>query len=345
LDEQKATSQLLALQSVADKTEQRRTVLLLAARLLNANTASDYTGGPAARLLNILLAEDLRSGDDGLRSLIRSQEFMDLVTAEYTKDYDNDNLSRDSQFWSTLNGDEPITHEAKLAVLVQLSAPTFEGWAHVATFSTSYRFPRARTHAMRSAAPSIAIQVEKPQAPIGAKAAHDFLASINEVNRNHSMQAAKDLLAQYAIAPVAARGGKAPDLAPLPLFRRTDLMADSLPVKLIVLRPRLLRNRAPLEYVNPDGSFQKGSLGTVIGALAPGACVEVLEPLHPVLVFVTQPMSSYVPGPKSDGWIGLIHVWAHVHASSGCGFTPVVRDWTSAPDTPRSPWAAWRNPL
>jgi hypothetical protein len=335
-DEQKAASQLLALQAVADTSAHRRTVLLLAARLLNANTDSDATGGAAARLLNILIAEDLR-GDKQLHALIHSQQFIDLVTAGYTNDYYNDDLRRDWYTWSTFNGDQPITHDAKLAVLTQLSPSNFEGWVHVATFSSEYHYPN-QTHAtpVPGATPAV-VQSETVQAPIGSRTAQSFLEAINEVNRDHSTQRAKDLLAQYAIAPVSphtpdpsasgaapASGTAARTPAPLPLLRKNDLLEDrALPVKLVMLKPRLLRNRAPLEFVNPDGSFHKGSLGTIIGALPAGTCIDVIEQLHPVLVFVTAPMAARISGAKNDEWTGLIHMWAHVRLSQGCGSVSV----------------------
>ncbi|GAC1575452.1 MAG: hypothetical protein NVS3B7_07910 [Candidatus Elarobacter sp.] len=337
MEEQKAASQLLALHAVADTTPQRRTVLLLAARLLNANTGSEATGGPAARLLNILIAQDVRD-DKNVRGLIESQQFVDLVTAGYANDYYNDDLKRDSYLWSTLNGDQPITHDAKLAVLTQLTASNLDGWVHVATFASDYRFPnQTHTTAAPSPTPAPAVQAEKPQAAIGAGTAQSFLAALNEVNRDRSLRRATNLLAQYAIAP-ASPPAPPPDAAPaaspstspsalptMPLLRAADpIDGEKIPAKLVMLKPRLLRNRAPLEFVNPDGSFHKGSLGTVIGAVPAGTCIEVVEPLHPVLVFVTAPISLHVAGAKSDEWTGLIHMWAHVRRSEGCGFEPVV---------------------
>ncbi len=335
-DEQKAASQLLALQAVADTTAQHRTVLLIAARLLNANTDTEATGAAAARLLNILIADDLRGGDKQLHALIESQQFIDLVTAGYTNDYYNDDLRRDWYTWSTLNGDQPISHDAKLAVLAQLSPSNFDGWVHVATFSSEYHFPnQSNPTPAPSASPLLLVQTEKPQTSIGKRTAESFLGAINEVNRDRSMRRAGVLIAQYAIEPPAAQApaavpspaasGNAPAvLQPLPLLRTTDLIDESaLPAKLVMLKPRLLRNRAPLEFVNPDGSFHKGSLGKIVGALPAGTCIDVVDPLHPVLVFVTKPMSAHIAGAVDSEWTGLIHMWAHVKLAQGCGAVSV----------------------
>ncbi|MEA2786962.1 MAG: hypothetical protein QOF71_3066 [Candidatus Eremiobacteraeota bacterium] len=343
-DEQKAASQLLALQAVADTPAQRRTVLLIAARLLNANTDSEATGAAAARLLNILIAEDLRGGDKQLRSLIQSQQFIDLVTAGYTNDYYNDDtVHRDWVTWSTLNGDQPISHDAKLAVLAQLSPSNFDGWVHVATFSSGYHFPNQSNATPAPSAPPLLVQTEKSQASIGQQTAESFLAAINEVNRDRSMRRAHALIAQYAIEPPTAQnavaapsptapGNAPPSLRPLPLLRATDLIDENvLPAKLVMLKPRLLRNRAPLEFVNPDGSFHKGSLGKIVGALPAGTCIDVVDPLHPVLVFVTGPMAAHVAGAATSEWTGLIHMWAHVKLSQGCGAVSVD---PHAPDRP-----------
>ena len=325
-DEQKAASQLLALQAVADTTAQRRTVLLIAARLLNANTDSEATGAPAARLLNILIAEDLRGADKQLHALIQSQQFIDLVTAGYTNDYYNDDTAhRNWVTWSTLNGDQPISHDAKLAVLAQLSPSNFDGWVHVATFASDYHFPNQSNPAPAPSASPLLVQTETAQASIGKQTAESFLAAINEVNRDRSMTRARALVAQYAIEPPAAASANAlPSARPMPLLRATDLIDENaLPAKLVMLKPRLLRNRAPLEFVNPDGSFHKGSLGKIVGALPPGTCIDVVDPLHPVLVFVTGPMAAHVAGATPSEWTGLIHMWAHVKLSQGCGAVSV----------------------
>lgn len=330
--EEQAASQLLALQAVADSSSDRRTVLLIGARLLNANATSEATGGPAARLLSVLIDQDLRGHDPDIRELIASQSFLDLVTAGYENDYYNDNLNRGSSIWPTLNGDEPITHEAKLALLKRLTPESYDGWLHVATFSSTYHFrnasapidPKATTKVpARESAPDI----EHSQKPLGIKTATDFLEALDEVNDRLDVDRARDVLAQYAIP---ASGLAAVHLDPaasappvrktsLPLFRASTLVAtDGGPTELVMLKPRLLRNRPPVEFVNPDGTFHKGSLGTITGVVSAASCVKVVEPMRPVLVFVTGEMSKHVPGASTSQWTGLIHMWAHVRPSDVC---------------------------
>ncbi len=82
-----------------------------------------------------------------------------------------------------------------------------------------------------------------------------------------------------------------------------------------MLKARLLRDRPPVEYVNPDGTFEKGSLGQIIGEVSPGVCVHIVEPVRPVLVFIDLQQPGRTPRKRLDG---LLHMWAHVHAASDC---------------------------
>ncbi len=137
--EQQATATLLALSSVAESETQRRTVLLIGARLLNADTANVATGADAARLLTVLIDEadqgrqSWNPSERGLNSrlwqTIDSTSFMDLVTAGYGNDYYNDQLDNDMYrlYWPTLNGDAPVSHDAKFQLLRKLTAPDYEG--------------------------------------------------------------------------------------------------------------------------------------------------------------------------------------------------------------------------
>jgi len=139
--EQHATTTLLSLQSVAESEKQRRTVLLIGARLLNADATHEATGADAARLLEVLIDEaDMgrsswnpseASLNSRLWRTIESDSFKDLVTAGYANDYYNDYGSDDTRpDWPTLNGDAPIRHDAKFQVLWRLTPSQYEGWIH-----------------------------------------------------------------------------------------------------------------------------------------------------------------------------------------------------------------------
>jgi hypothetical protein len=324
--EQQAAENLLALQAMAETSAQKASVLLTGARLLNANTDSESTGAPAARLLTILIDQDERSGDKSLMGLTRSQPFLDLVTAGYSNDYYNDNPKLDWYLWPTLNGDQPITHDAKLLLLSQLTPERFEGWIYVATFSTAYDFSNTLPG---SAAPSPApvtagAGVEQAPAQLSTGTALSFLDALEQVSLRRDLGRARNSLSQYAIevpkAHAAATPAAGAEQTPVLFGPKTLMEAADLPASLLMLKPRLLRSRPPVEFVNPDGTFHKGSLGRIIGAVRAGTCVSVVEPLQPTLVFVTSPLSDHIPGAKRHDWIGLVHMWAHVQPSATCPF-------------------------
>jgi hypothetical protein len=86
-----------------------------------------------------------------------------------------------------------------------------------------------------------------------------------------------------------------------------------------MLRHRLLRSRPPVEYIDPDGSFRRGSLGKILGAVPAGSCVSVQETFVPVLVFVPSSLIAPKPSVPAGGATalsGLVHMWAHVRGSS-----------------------------
>ena len=245
--EQQAAATLVALQAVAESETQRRTVLLIGARLLNADPANVNTGSDAARLLTILIDEADRgrqSWNASERSLnarlwdtIDSPTFMDLVTSGYENTYYNDQYNNGDlrPYWPTLNGDAPISHDAKFAVLWKLTAPQAEGWVNLATFG--YNAPRAS----------------------GGKA--------GEV-RNLSREA----------------------------------------------------NGVALQHHLENVGSVVGSLGRVVGVVAAGSCITVLEPLVPVLVFLPSYVVANQAAPpagsaSSQQFIGLVHMWAHVRAT------------------------------
>lgn len=309
VNEERAAAELLALQSLAVTSEQKQSVLLIGAKLLNANTDTEATGQAAARLLTILIDEDEKTGDRQLIGLTKSESFLGLVTAGYSNDYYNDNYNAPNYLWTTLNGDQPITHDAKLALLLRLTPAKYDGWIHVETLATNYLFDRQKPHAVtaKNAAPAITQQT-----------AQNFLGAIRDVSQgaDTTLSHAGNILAEYVILPpnaVASKGSQASSVD------AKELLAGPSSVKtLLLLKARLLRDRPPVEYVNPDGTFFRGSLGNVVGVVPPGACVELVEPAQPILAFVESEVVN-VPNGQKGKWVGLIHLWIHVRPSDNCG--------------------------
>jgi hypothetical protein len=297
VNEQKATATLISLQSVAESEIQRRTVLLIGARLLNADPNYPETGGPAARLLTILIDQadvgrdswnpSERHLNEHLWDTINSQSYKDLVTAGYSNDYYNDD---DPNHMPTRDGDEPVAHDAKFQVLWKLTPADYDGWVHVAKYGCKFplgKAPRPADCARRGAQP-------------------------------HTAQTA-----QYAIDPPT----KPP---PDPLFDTPQLVGPLYPRTLVMVKHRLLRSRPPVQFISPDGEVRKGSLGKIIGVVPAGSCIRVREPMKAVVVF----LSSDVATPKVKATVppkvkanappkvkanaaltGLVHIWAHVHGS------------------------------
>lgn len=313
-DEQRAAVTLLALRGLAETEAQRELVLALAARLIAVNPKPD-TGGPSARVLSVLTQEvdnDLSAGRDKqlnqhLHDLTRSRAFLDLVTSGISDKYyiDGTDESRKSD-WPTLNGDEPIPLPAIRNLLFQLGPgpDKIDGWVNLATVGTDYRFPKDAESAAAAA-------------PVKARTAADFIASTIDVASGNLNQV-HGVRSQYAIEiPLGAQS------PPNNLLIDADKWKSRQPAGVLMLEARLLRNRAPVVYVNPDGTFREGSLGRVIGAVPAATCVDVVEPVRFVLVFVD---SKYVRGEKAPNhWYGLAHLWAHVRASKvGCVFPSPV---------------------
>jgi hypothetical protein len=316
--EQRATAALLSLQSVADSETQRRTVLLIGARLLNADPGYTGTGGSAARLLTVLIDEaDIgrhslnpweRAKNAGLWETINTQSFRDLVTAGYSNDYYNDDFS-DQSMWPyspTLNGDAPITTDPKYQILRKLTPERYDGWVHLATFA--YHFPRDEKPRASSGAP----HSSQPRVP--PKVAAQFLNEMTDVGVRRNAANIGPVLAQYAIAESDR------DFHGSLEFVASDLIATNVqPTTLVMLRHRLLRSRPPVEYIDPDGSFRRGSLGKILGAVPAGSCVTVQETFVPVLVFVPSSLIAPKPSVPAGGATalsGLVHMWAHVRGSS-----------------------------
>ncbi len=264
----------------------------------------------AARLLTILIDEDEKSGDPQLKSLTRSDAFLDLVTAGYANDYYNDDYNAPTYLWTTLNGDQPVTHDAKLELLRRLTPQDYDGWIHVQTLATSYLFTR-QSHTAAEVKPL----GENVQA-LTRKTAEDFLDTIQAVCSRRDLSRAGNVLAEYVIYPDSA---PFQNNAKLTYVGARELLAGPpLVTNLLVLKARLLRDRPPVEYVNPDGTFFRGSLGRITGVVAPGGCIQVVEPAQPILTFVESEVTNLANVPKRK-WAGLIHLWIHVRPSSGCG--------------------------
>lgn len=309
VSEERAAAELLALQSLAVTSEQKQSVLLIGAKLLNANSDTEATGQAAARLLTILIDEDAKTGDRQLIGLTKSESFLGLVTAGYSNDYYNDNYNAPNYLWTTLNGDQPITHDAKLELLLRLTPEKYDGWIHVETLATNYSFDRQKPHAVtvKNAAPAITQQT-----------AQNFLGAIREVSQgaDATLSHAGNILAEYVILPPNAASSKTSQASSVDA--KALLAGDATVKTLLLLKARLLRDRPPVEYVNPDGTFFRGSLGNVVGVVPPGACVELVEPAQPILAFVESEVVN-VPNAQKGKWVGLIHLWIHVRPSDSCG--------------------------
>lgn len=315
--EEKAAAELLALQSLAVTSEQRRSVLLVGGRLLNANTDTEATGQAAARLLTILIDEDDKDGDRQAEDLTKSDSFLNLVTAGYSNDYYNDDYSLPNYVWPTLNGDQPVTHDAKLQLLLRLTPKNYDGWIHVQTLATSYVFDRQAPRGAATPLPRSPSGLETPPPTITQKTAQNFLGAISAVSIGRDLSHAENVLAEYVISPPNA-SAKSQE-SKVGFVDAKSLLADPpTATTLLLLKARLLRDRPPVEYVNPDGTFFRGSLGRVTGVVAPGGCVQLVEPAHPVLVFVGSDVAKLANVPKRK-WVGLVHIWIHVRPSSNCG--------------------------
>ncbi len=201
--EQLASADLLSLQAVAESETQRRTVLLIGGRLLNADPTTVSTGMDAARLLTILIDEAdrgrrswnpfERSVNERLWQTVTSPSFLDLVTAGYENNYYNDSTQNHDlrPYWPTLNGDAPISHDAKFEVLWELTPAQYEGWVHLATFS--YHLPQGALQAKPGASRDSA------QPPTTGATARDLIQDVRDVAVRHDLADVGDVAAQYAI--------------------------------------------------------------------------------------------------------------------------------------------------
>ncbi len=316
-DEQKAAATLLALQGLAETEAQRETVLLFAARIIAVNPKPE-TGGPSARVLTLLIQQiddDLRANRDRaanqrLRDVSRSRAFLDLVTAGISDEYYNDDVAHPArrEAWPTLNGDQPLSTEAIRDLLFEIGPEQdrIDGWVHLATFGTDYRYAKQTNE-----------QAVEAAGALRRETARNFINSTIAV-ASGDLTHARDIRYQYAIEAPAAKAGRVQIVLIGP-----HTWTSRIPTGVLMLKARLLRDRPPVVYVNPDGTFRKGSLGKVLGAVPAATCVDIVEPVRNVLVFVD---SKYVEGEGLPShWYGLIHLWAHVRSSQdGCAFPSPV---------------------
>ncbi len=329
-DTQQAAATLLALQDLAETEQQKETVLLIGARLVHVNPDPSAAAAPA-RALAVML--DSADHDAILHTFIHSRSYFDLVTSAYADEYFEDAEQKRKQLMATLNGDQPVGTEPEEALLEKLGpAQDRAGWVNLATFSTTYH------HAITPTQPNVhRSRVTGAAQTVAPKTAVAFVSEMAEV-ASGNLGHACNVRAQYAVempeaspSPLPASAAADPKCAPPPVGAMPPLIGATSwtarrPAGLLVLGARLLRDRPPVVFVNPDGTFMQGSLGRLVGVVPAGTCVDVIaDDVRPVLVFVE---SQYLRGkpqphvtPEPDHWAGLIHLWAHVAPSkSGCAF-------------------------
>jgi hypothetical protein len=281
-DEQQAAVSLLALEGLASTENERGTILLVGARLLNASSTREDTGHPAARFLNVVFGEieqQLAEGVDkqenqDLLNLMRSPSFVDLVSAGYADEYYKDEVTvANSPIQPTLLGDQPITHPAKAQLLYEIGPNSLDGWIDVGTWRTDIRVDLARA-------------VLPATLTTDQIAHHMTTVLFDHVN---------------------------------PMVNRSQLSRHSYPTGVRLLDARLLRDRAPSVFVYQEKKsiIKIGDLGRVIGAVPAAACVDFVEQLVPVLVFINPRRLGESTGRKDD-LVGLVHVWGHVTLAKQC---------------------------
>jgi hypothetical protein len=340
-DTRQAAATLMALEDLAETERQKETVLLIGARLVHANPDPSAAAAPA-RVLAVMIDE--AEHDATLRAFVHTRSYFDLVTSGYENEYFVDSEQPRKQMMVTLNGDQPVGTGPEETLLEKLGTPPTraDGWIHLATFSTTYR--HEITPAAASARASTAKGGASAVVPKTAIAFVSEMAEVSHGNFNHACNVRE----QFAIATDApaqaqpsAVGSPAPSppsdpqCAPAALGAMPPLIAPTTwtsrrPEGLLILAPRLLRDRPPVDFVSPDGTFMQGSLGRIIGVVPAGTCIDAVDDVRPILVFVE---SQYSRGklpphtkPEPNHWAGLIHLWAHVEPSKrNCTFpTPAA---------------------
>jgi hypothetical protein len=273
--QQQASVTLLALEGLAENEEEQRALLLVAARLLNANPRFPDTGGPAARFLDMDIESIVdRKGNPpwwggeaertDLTNFVRSDAFVDLVTSGFALSYYN--YARGSQQVASMEGDHRIDTISKVRLLSLIGKQDSDGWVNLASWRTPEELiPRD---------PNFARSVQ--------------LIFDRASRRDKSLVG--DGIDDYISPPKLA----------------WNLLLDRIPppTTFMLMEPRLLRENAPTTAILDDGSLE-GILGRVTGIVNALECVSVVEPTRPVVVFAAE----------GEGMVPVIHLWAHVHQS------------------------------
>lgn len=168
-DEQFADMSLTALYNLSETVDDRRTLLTIAARLLNASACS-AVGGPTARFLAVIVA-NLKNEDSPedkqLLRFMRTRAYLDLAASDITTAYyQDDNLNipdgcighkgrvqsppstddssrnlplmptpspGDHHNYATLWGDQAMWQTSKVELFQELRPEGYRGWIHIAT--------------------------------------------------------------------------------------------------------------------------------------------------------------------------------------------------------------------
>jgi hypothetical protein len=250
---------------------------------LTASSTRSNTGAPGARFLDVSIGR-IKSDTSG-RNAEMNRELLALVRSSGF--FDMATAGYTTQYYNdrptiaelapTLTGDQPITSSAKLDVLVDIGSPNPQGWLHVASWRTSLHVTDLR--------------------------ATDLAASAHEAVKRATAPL-------YVFAEPQGTAG--PTDAPASI---DDWFAYKAGTTLVLTRARLLRGNAPI--LNYVGTMHAGSLGAVLGAAPPFACVTLVEPPRPFLVFVERKLVERSDA-HASGYDGIIHLWAHGDVTAPC---------------------------
>lgn len=280
-DEQRAAFYLFALDGLASTVSEHRTVLLVANRLLNASTARYDSGYPAARFLDVAIGEiddELKAGQD----VDKNKELLTLIHSPEFLDLAASGYAQ--QYYKDLTDPGHADFQPTLLGDERILYPAKEE-----------------------------LLWEIGQRPVNGwihVASWRTHYAFNIPASGQPPRWTKDVDA-----------GRTSEYYPFPMYdylskgNLRDLLAGQV-VGARLLGSRLLRDRPPSVYVSNDGSIREGILGRITGDVPISACVDLLEPARPVLVFVE---SQRLHRRKTAfAWEGVAHLWAHVGLSKGC---------------------------
>jgi hypothetical protein len=308
--EQQETVVLLALDGLAETEEEERSILLVAARLLNSNATPgtrDRTksGAPEARFLDVAVPRILARKTwwwnpvllwdhdwakyNDLATLVQSPEFLDLVASGFATEYYRD-IPKES-FLPTVQGDEELAIGSKSELLAEIGPQRIDGWVHLASW-------KVNTPAMEG---------------------------------SQLLGRGSSLITKLNAQRLPLSGPFVDNLSPPDIAGRV-LRQQSADFKAVIVDPALVRERQPITALSAEGA--RGSLGRVIGVVSPFTCVRIVEPVDAVLVF---PKTEWLPkdlqsagerakqapgSGKTDGtpetMTPVVHLWAHVESASDC---------------------------